>query len=577
MRKPTKTKKAKRKRVKLTPDQRKRRQLELRYKTDIRTMFINAGFEHIATRDTNITVATRVGDIDGIFARENLLIIVEDTTSAPQHATEHLRQKAEYFRYLKNHTKELIPALTSAFPKFKEYFRKQGFDQREYQIRFVYSSRFDIDHDFSERYIADCTVLPYSSLQYFLSLSRTIRKSARFEIYKFLNIKLEMVGPAKSHQEVSAYSALLLPEIPSGFPDGHKLVSFLIDPETLIERSYVLRVDSWRDQEALYQRLLVRNKITSMRDYLVTEKRVFVNNIIVTLPSETLFAASDRASGDRGDASNIRAGKLTIPRKFNAIGIIDGQHRVFAYHEGEDSLERAIAGLRKRQHLLVTGIIYPQSMSRQRAQVFEARLFLEINDKQKRVRGDLKQSIERLVNPFSSTAVAKAVVEKIAASGPLSGKLEVHFFDTGKLKTTSIVSYGLKNIVAINGEVSLFKVWLGPGKNRLKAAKDLESLDRYTKFCATQLNLLVAGFRASLDDDMWTTDLKKSRVLTTTTINGLIFCMRQLLEDDKLGSDFDYYRTRFAKHRVDFRPAKFTYKSSNWRELGRELYVKCFT
>jgi DNA modification methylase len=62
------------------------------------------------------------------------------------------------------------------------------------------------------------------------------------------------------------------------------------------------------------------------------------------------------------------------------VGIIDGQHRVFCYHEGSDVLEPKIAILRKRQHLLVTGIIYPSGIKEQARLEFEARLFLEIND-----------------------------------------------------------------------------------------------------------------------------------------------------------------------------------------------------
>ena len=52
--------------------------------------------------------------------------------------------------------------------------------------------------------------------------------------------------------------------------------------------------------------------------------------------------------------------------------------------------------------------------------------------------------------------------------------------------------------------------------------------------------------------------------------------MKHLIENDKVQGDFNYYRKAFAKMNVDFRPGKFTYKSSHWRDLGTKLYEDCF-
>jgi hypothetical protein len=164
----------------------------------------------------------------------------------------------------------------------------------------------------------------------------------------------------------------------------------------------------------------------------------------------------------------------------------------------------------------------------------------------------------------------------MAATGPLSGKLEVHFFDTGKLKTTSIVSYGVRHIVNIAGEDSLFRLWHGPGKTKVKNHIGKAELATYIDFASSQLNMLIRGFRANVDATLWTTDRSVSRALSATTVNGLIFCMRQLIKNGRVGSKFDYYRDGFAKMQVDFRPKKFPYKSSHWRDLGDALYRQCF-
>lgn len=560
----------------LSAEEKRRRRLERRFKSDIRTLFTNAGFTHVSTRDQQFTFHERPGEIDGVFVFDNIVVVIEETTLASSNIPDHLRKKAELFEHFARFPKEFVPFLAKTFSGVQRYFHAhEHIDLRQCMVKHLYCSRNDVDETYRTRYNETCSLLSYASLQYFLRLSRTIRRSARYELFKFLNVELEDIAVAK-RTELHSYRALLLPEVPSGFPADHQLVSFLIDPKTLIERAYVLRSDSWRDQDALYQRLLVRSKIASMRDYLVQEKRVFVNNIIVTLPSTSRFKKLVEGNESR-TADDITTGDLTIPRAFNTIGIIDGQHRVFAYHEGEDKNERKIALLRERQHLLVTGIIYPDSMNPARAQEFEAKLFLEINDKQKRVRGDLKQSIERIINPYSPIAVAKAVIERMAATGPLSGMLEVHFFDVAKIKTASIVSYGLRHIVDIPGEASFFRLWRGPGKTAVRNGTNKAGLGEYINFAATQLNLLIGGFKHSLDEGLWTTDRKTSRALTTTTINGLIFCMRRLIESERVGDDFDYYRGRLARTTINFRPGRFPYKSSHWRDLGDTLFQECFS
>jgi len=70
------------------------------------------------------------------------------------------------------------------------------------------------------------------------------------------------------------FDGYMLPEHHSGYQKGFKVVSFYADPETLLAVSYVLRQDSWRDGEGLYQRILIKNKIASMRKYLVEAQAV---------------------------------------------------------------------------------------------------------------------------------------------------------------------------------------------------------------------------------------------------------------------------------------------------------------
>lgn len=565
-------KKVKRKKSrKLTQEELKSRQ----HKTHIRTTFINCGFEHIPTRNYPIQIAGRDGDIDALFAHENIIVVVEDTSlSGQKNIKAHFEQKAQYFRHLSKNKQELLNKLRKAFPKFRGYLQRyHKYSITEFKIVFVYSSLYDIDIKYVNRNKDICTYLNYASLQYFLSLSRTIHRSARFELLKFLGFNLQDIGVQTSGSPLFEYKGLLLPEVPSGFPVGHKIVSFLVDPKMLLEASYVLRADSWLDDDCLYQRLLIKNKIKNMRKFLTGKRRVYINNIIATLPNDTVVKDEEGCQFGTTSPSKIQPVSIEFPKRFNAIGIIDGQHRIFSYHEGNDKFDSKIAPLREKQHLLVTGIIYPTSTTKPKKYRFEAELFLEINDKQKRVKGDLKQGIERIIHPSSAIAIARAVVSGLAASGPLCGKLEVHFFDRGKIKTTSIVSYGMRHIVSLDTDHSFYRKWQGQNKKSIRSKQTV--LNSYIGYCTKQINQFLSAFKQHIPDELWTTDRKVSRALTTTTINGLIYCLRRLIIDDKLGN-YECYERAFKKLKISFAPEKFTYKSSHWKNLGDKIYEQCF-
>lgn len=568
---PTKSKKKRPRKL----DERAR--ADRRFKTDIRTSFVNAGFRHVPTRDISIEVSLRTSDFDAVFLFENILVISEDTTLGGQRAlADHLRKKNEFYQHIQQHQEELIATLKRKLPPIRYHMAKHHLEASDFVLAFIYCSTMTVDEKYQERYGSTIRFIDRPKLQYFLHLSKTINRSARFEILKFLGLELDQIGLSASTTESSEYQGLLLPETPSGLPQGHDVVSFLVDPNMLLERSYVLRTDSWRDTECLYQRLLKPAKLKSMREYLVKNKRVFINNIIATLPPDAQIIEGKATSRSRShDVRRIRPVRVIVPRRFNAIGLIDGQHRLFAYHEGSDKYEKSIEPLRSKQHLLVTAIQYPPKASAVSRQRFEAKLFLDINDKQTRVKSDLRQSIKRIVEPFSTLAIAKAVIEKMAATGPLTGLLEVHFFDRQKIKTASIVSYGLQHIVRLDSDSSLYKLWPARRRNDLTRGKDIGALNKYIDFCADKLNTFIAAFKTALPDTLWTNDKRVSRVLTTTTINGLIFCVRRLVENELL-RDYEGYRSGFKKLRINFQTGKFAYKSSHWKDLGEKMYTQCF-
>jgi DGQHR domain-containing protein len=582
-------KKKKRKVTKLDPKEKALRIAQRRFRTQISSVFKSAGFKSVSTRNTEITFKEKKGELDGVFVFENVVVLTEDTCSkTSDQIRDHLLKKDQFYKLLIANKDEFIELLEKAYPGFKA--ARGDYQPASIKLVIVYCTKNRLE-DLHKKSFPHIVIMGDRQVQYFSTLVKTLKKSARFELFKFLCLKTSDIGLMAGESDLT-YSGFILPETPSGFPSGHKVVTFYIDPERLLHLSYVLRKDGWEDSENLYQRMISRSKIKSMRKFLGQEDKVFINNVIVSLPASTnILDPTDKKQINRRDIVQTTSIKVQVPNQFNTIGIIDGQHRVFAYHEGSDDFEKQIAPKRKRQQLLVTGVVYPETVSDEKQREFEAKLFLEINDKQTKTRADLRQAIEAMVNPFSIIALSRAIINKLAANGPLCGYLEEHQFDRGKLKSSSIVSYGLRHIVKCEGDDTLFNLWKHKHKKAFAAAVKAASsgkkkfakpaksvLDHYVQFCAGQINNILIGYKLGvlgISDDLWTLDRKRSRAVNATAINGVIFCLRKLLQE-KTPMDLDEYKVAFKKLKINFTPLGFKYKSSHWVALGEEIFKQCF-
>ena len=115
-------------------------------------------------------------------------------------------------------------------------------------------------------------------------MTSAIKRSARFELMQFLNIPTEDIGNGGTGKSNGEYDGMILPESRSNFQQGFKVVTFYVDANLLLRTSYVMRRDGWMDSNNLYQRMISKTKIGRIRAFLKSEKRVFINNVIVTLP-----------------------------------------------------------------------------------------------------------------------------------------------------------------------------------------------------------------------------------------------------------------------------------------------------
>lgn len=582
----------KRKSKKLTPQEKEKRQ----QKSEITTTLKNVGFSKLQYIDgKEIVFDGRTSEMDDIFVYENIILIVEYTVGSPG---SHLKNKKIFYDKVNSNKRKFIDFLLTEekLKSFKNYYETNiegKYSKNELKIKILYCSKQSIDTE-HRNLVDDVIFFDYHIVKYFLSLTKVIKRTAKYEFFDFLKIPFNTVGDniksSSSEASLDPFVAHIVPEEKSSFKEGYKIVSFYMDAEALLKRAYVLRQNGWQNLENIghYQRMFVSPKMGSLRRYLATKNRVFINNVISSIKTDKIELFDNHGKrldlDDDGqfigeDSTKITPATIKIKDERNIIGIIDGQHRTFAYHEGDDQYENKIANLRKRQNLLVTGILFPKSESDQKRLKFEADLFLEINSNQSNAASQLKQEIELIINPFSNIAIAKRILQGLNKSGPLSDLIEVYWYEKGKIKTASIVSYGLRPLIKIDdtrAKDSIFVIWKNSEKDKLKGKgeKDYQLLDDYVDFSVEKIRDLLIAFKSNLTLDQWKTfsPSNSKSVLTVTFVNGILNVLRLLIQNGKVTSAEKYKDKLKGLDIFNFKK----YKSSQYRKMGEDIYTKYF-
>lgn len=569
-------KKKKRVKKKLSPTEALQKKIKSTHFREVRSIFSTCGFRRISSAsDKEFTYDGTTSDLDDVFIHENVIVLTECTVHQSSELSGHLKKKKVLYDKIIKDLSAFLAFMDTEFSDFKAA-KDPKYQPHHYRVVIVYCARYPITVELKDE-VPGIKYLDYRIVRYFKAITDRVKQSARYELFAFLGLSQKDIGigaisPAAATS--TSYKGSILPEGQSHFPEGFKVVTFYVTPAALLERCYVLRKDGWGEEDGLYQRMISRTKVEAIRKYLLNKKRVFINNIIVTLPSSTLLTRDNGQTIDPSKITQTEPGNIQLPLEYNSIGLIDGQHRVFSYYEGGKE-EAAINILRLQQNLLVTGVIYPDGITKADRSKFEATVFLEINATQTNARSDLKQAIGVLLQPFSQDSIARRIVNSLNDQGALGGQFERYFFDLGKIKTTTIVSYGVKPLVKLSGDDSLFSAWSSPKKQSLIDAPTDAIVSEYVKFSTSEINKFIGAIKSNISSERWTADQKvKGRMLTTTILNGFIVCLRLLVQSNKLYS-FDWYRAKLdpaALNKFQFS----SYKSSQYGSLGQDMYKTFF-
>lgn len=574
MKKGNKVKKDENKKRTLTAEQIEKRTKRF-FKNKIVRTFVDAGFTYVPTNDQEMFIGLRKVEVDALFIFENIWLICEDTVKTTN-IRDHIRTKNEAFGQIKGNLAQFIEKLVELFPEKESLLKK--YDCSRIKSFGLYFSKEDIpltEEDIS--LFSELIFVQPQTLNYFRWITQCIKLSAKNEIFRFLNVKNADIGPIHSSRESAQIVApIIYPKSFTGLTNNVRIVSFMMSAEDLLNTCYVLRRDNWSDSIWLYQRLIDKDKIKDIREFVAQNGEAFYNNIIVGLPSQVRFCDEEgnyKTINEIGDFEGNCT--LVIPKEINSICVIDGQHRIYAHYEsGIDSKqERKISELRKQLHLLVTGLVFPADMSEEERVRIQSRIFIEINSNAKPVPPNVLLHINRIQNPISDESIAQFVVEKLNKRGVFENLLQISSLDSGKIKTASIVRFALRYLVTATpteGRQSLFTYWEGD-KEAFFAMKSA-AIDEYVQYCSSVIRNFFGAVKKNFNKQ-W--DDETSKLLSVIAINGFIFALLRQLSINGV-QEFEFYDKVFSEWSCDFSKEGFQYTSSQYRKFSTQILREAF-
>ena len=180
-----------RKKKKTPPDVLEKRN----YRKDIRTIFRNCGFTKIpSVSDKEFTFEGKTGDLDDIFIYKNIVVLAEYTCSGTKHQklSDHLYKKKIIFDIINKNKQEFIKFLENKFEEFKKS-REQKYSHSQIHLIILYCSKNRLERRYKE-HLPYVKFFDYPIMQYFLRISKIIKKSCRFEIFNFIGLNYNEIA-----------------------------------------------------------------------------------------------------------------------------------------------------------------------------------------------------------------------------------------------------------------------------------------------------------------------------------------------------------------------------------------------
>jgi DGQHR domain-containing protein len=212
---------------------------------------------------------------------------------------------------------------------------------------------------------------------------------------------------------------------------GASCYTFSISPEYLLKIAYVShRAKGKASDVNTYQRMLSKGRLSKIRQY-IQDDGIFPTNIVLNLEKNKM-AFQRSAQEEDASAEHGIAGWLDIKATYKCAWIIDGQHRLFAYSGHPKAPKSRVA-------VLAFEGLAPSE---------QARLFIDINAKQKSVKQSLLEELyaelhwDAAEDSVRVRAIISKAVQELGSDpeSPLSGRIQTADSPKNELRCISLTS-----------------------------------------------------------------------------------------------------------------------------------------
>jgi DNA sulfur modification protein DndB len=289
-----------------------------------------------------------------VFAKDEETVLIIECRSSTKDKIGDFKKELEA---MKSKKQGIINSINALFPDTKPKFKY-----------ILATSRLDIS-EVDENRLSNIDGVHFSEeiIDYYYFLHSQIGMSARYQL----------LGTLFSGQEIPDMENKI-PAI-EGKMGGHTYYSFSIEPEKLLKIGFVLhRNKANENMMPTYQRLIKKARLKEIHSFIDDEKGYFPNSIIINIVTDRNRKLNFEPSNNQVKNAISRVGILHLPKKYKSAFIIDGQHRLYGYANSQYKSTNTIP---------VVALI---NIDRSE----QVRLFMQINENQKAVSKDLRNTLD---------------------------------------------------------------------------------------------------------------------------------------------------------------------------------------
>lgn len=297
----------------------KEKVLDLQFEEKTWRVFSKLGFDEI-NKDRNFRIPISSNDsvnskqID-IFVKDSNVALVIECKSSKELNKKSLRNEINEINGYKN---QIIKAIKTKY-------------DRDLKIGFIITTKNIIlsESDLSLAESYNIKIISEEKLDYYETLSKQIGSSSKYQLLAEI---FENQGIKNLNCKVPAIRSKV---------NGNFFYSFMIEPSKLLPITFVAHKIKTDTEMKSYQRIIQKKKLEKIRKYIIDDKGIFPNSIILNFRTNDKKLNFDLIQ-NQGEYGNAKFGILHLPAKYKSAWIIDGQHRLYGFADTEEADKASI-------------------------------------------------------------------------------------------------------------------------------------------------------------------------------------------------------------------------------------------